>query len=186
MALVIEAALVAQGFEIAGRADTGAGAVAMAYATKPDLVLMDISLLGEMDGIDAARAIQEGPGSPVVFLTSETDPGMLACAKAVEPHGYLLKPLDPRALRPTIEMALHKFVMEQERQEITKQLRETLAEVERLRGLLPVCAWCRRVRDDQRYWDNLDEYLAKHFSTRYSHGICQDCEARVVAEEVES
>jgi DNA-binding NarL/FixJ family response regulator len=179
VALLIESALKGQGYEIAGRADSGSGAVELALETKPDLVLMDISLVGDMDGIEAARAIREGPGSPVVFRTSQMDAEVLARAKMVEPHGYLLKPVDPRAFRPTIEMALHKHAMERERQELTERLQAALAEVEQLQGLLPVCAWCRRVRDDKGYWENLEGYLARHLNTKYSHGICQDCLARV-------
>jgi hypothetical protein len=69
--------------------------------------------------------------------------------------------------------------MERERQELTERLQAALAEVEQLQGLLPVCAWCRRVRDDKGYWENLEGYLARHLNTKYSHGICQDCLARV-------
>jgi DNA-binding NarL/FixJ family response regulator len=179
VALVIEAGLKAKGYAIAGRADTGASAIALAETERPDLVLMDISLPGDIDGIDAARAIREGPRCPVVFLTSHTDDDILERARAVEPHGYLLKPVDPRALFPTIEMALHKHRMERERTELIERLQAALAEVEQLQGLLPVCAWCGRVRDDAGYWESIEGYLAKRLNTRYTHGICQDCSAKL-------
>jgi len=179
--LVIESALTVQGYGIAGRADSGSQAVAIARETKPDLVLMDISLVGDMDGIEAAGLIRAQLGTPVVFLSSQLDSEILARAKTVEPHGFLLKPVDSRALRPCIEMALHKYAMEQERQELVERLQNALAEVDQLRGLMPVCAWCRRVRDDKGYWDNLEGYLERHLQTTYTHGICQDCEAKMEA-----
>lgn len=97
----------------------------------------------------------------------------------MEPYGYLLKPVDPRDLRPTIEVALHKHRMEMERRDLSERLRQALEEVEQLRGLLPVCAWCRRVRDDDGYWDTLEGYLSKHLKTTYTHGICADCSEKL-------
>jgi DNA-binding NtrC family response regulator len=106
-------------------------------------------------------------------------------AQAIElagAHGYLLKPLDARALRPTVEMALAKQKLERERLELIEHLEGALAEVAQLRGLLPVCAWCKKVRDDAGYWDSIEGYLARHLSTQYTHGICQDCATKLEAE----
>jgi two-component system, response regulator PdtaR len=174
-ALLVSTVLGSEGYTVVGSAASGPDAITLTDRERPDLVLMDVELAGEMDGIDAAFAIREGVACPVVFLTSHTDPEVLERARAVEPHGYLLKPLDPRALRPTIEMALHKHKMERERQELIERLEAALAEVEQLRGLFPVCAWCKKVRDDEGYWDSIEGYLARHLNTQYTHGICQDC-----------
>jgi CheY-like chemotaxis protein len=171
-----------QGYQVAAAATTGPQAIALAESERPDLILMDIELAGDMDGVDAAFAIRETLGVPVVFLTSHTDQGVLARASQVEAHGYLLKPLDPRALRPTVEMALAKQRMERERLELIERLESALAEVAQLRGLLPVCAWCKKVRDDAGYWDSIEGYLARHLSTQYTHGICQDCAQKLEAQ----
>jgi CheY-like chemotaxis protein len=181
--LLVASAVRHDGYRVAGTATSGPEAIALAEAERPDLILMDIELSGDMDGIDAARAIREGLGCPVIFVTSHTDPAVLARASRVEAHGYLLKPVDPRALRPAVEMALHKHRMEREREELIDRLEQALAEVNQLRGLLPVCAWCKKVRDDQGYWDNIEGYLARHLSTRYTHGICQEC-ARKLEEQI--
>jgi AmiR/NasT family two-component response regulator len=180
--LFVATVLRTEGYRVAGTAASGAEAIALTQAERPDLVLMDVELAGEMDGIDAAYAIREGTGSPIVFLTSHTDPAVLDRARTVEPHGYLLKPLDPRSLRPAIEMALHKHRMERERQDLIDRLEKALAEVEQLRGLFPICAWCKKVRDDEGYWDSIEGYLAKHLNTQYTHGICQDCAKKLEAD----
>jgi len=178
VAIVLTSALEALGYEVVGSAVDGAEAVRLTEELNPDLVFMDITLEGEVDGVEAAHTIRSVVGTPVVFLTSHTDLETLERARTVEPHGYLVKPLEPRMLRPTIEMALHKHRMEIERQELTQRLQAALEEVEQLRGLLPVCAWCRRVRDDDGYWDTIEGYLSKHLSTQYTHGMCQECAAK--------
>jgi AmiR/NasT family two-component response regulator len=181
-ALLVSAVLRREGYWVVGCAANGLDAIALAQAERPDLILMDIQLSGEMDGIDAAFAIREGADYPVVFLTSHTSPAVLDRARSAEPHGYLLKPLDPRSLRPAIEMAIHKHRMEREREDLIARLEKALAEVEQLRGLFPVCAWCKKVRDDDGYWDSIEGYLAKHLNTQYTHGICQDCAKKIEAE----
>jgi CheY-like chemotaxis protein len=181
-ALLVTTVLGTEGYEVVGSATAGPQAIELNAASRPDLVLMDIELAGEMDGIDAAHSIRAGTGTPIVFLTSHTHRGVLARARTVEPHGYLLKPLDPRALRPAIEMALHKHRMERERQELIERLENALAEVKQLQGLFPICAWCRKVRDDEGYWDSIEGYLARHLNTQYTHGICQDCAKKLEAD----
>ncbi len=62
--------------------------------------------------------------------------------------------------------------------EIT-QLRNALAQVKTLQGLIPLCAWCRKIRDDEGYWTSLEQYLAKHTDASVTHGICGACAARL-------
>ncbi len=85
-----------------------------------DLVLMDIMLRGEMDGIETAKQIKQMANVPVIFLTAYADVSTLDRAKQAEPYGYLIKPFQERELRSTIEMALYKHAIEYELEE-TKQ-----------------------------------------------------------------
>jgi signal transduction histidine kinase len=91
---------------------SGAEAVRHAAALHPDLVLMDIHLQGEMDGIEAAKQIRAQGDIPVVYLTAYADEPTLERAKITEPYGYVLKPFQTRELQITIEMALHKHAMQ--------------------------------------------------------------------------
>ncbi|MFW5498453.1 MULTISPECIES: hybrid sensor histidine kinase/response regulator [unclassified Maridesulfovibrio] len=112
--LDIQATLKRLGYIIAGDAVTGDEAIEKAGATRPDLVLMDIKLQGEMDGIEAANIIIKTYDIPVVFLTAFSDEKTLSRAKLSGPFGYLLKPFEERELRSSIEIALYKHGMEQE------------------------------------------------------------------------
>jgi PAS domain S-box-containing protein len=114
--------LVRFGFEVAGVADTGADAIEMAGTLKPDLVLMDITLKGNMNGIEAAEKIRKRFGMPVVYLTAHSDDATIEKAVVTEPFGYLIKPLDERALQTTIQMALYKHAMDQKMEEQNKEL----------------------------------------------------------------
>jgi len=105
------------GYGIVGLVSTGEQAIQKSRALGPDLVLMDIVLKGEIDGISAANTIWESLGIPVVYLTAYTDETTLHRAKMTEPFGYLLKPFEERELQTTIEMALYKSKMDKKLKE---------------------------------------------------------------------
>ncbi|WP_320007929.1 response regulator [Maridesulfovibrio sp.] len=112
--LDIQATLKRLGYVIAGDAVTGPEAIDKAAASRPDLVLMDIKLKGDMDGIEAANIIIKKYDIPIVFLTAFSDEKTLSRAKLSGPFGYLLKPFEEREVRSAIEIALYKHAMEQE------------------------------------------------------------------------
>lgn len=97
------------GYELAGRCASGEEAVDLAQNLRPDLVLMDIMLEGEMDGVEAAGRIRDLCATPVVYLTAYADGDTLKRAKVTSPFGYIIKPFENRELQTTIEMALYKF-----------------------------------------------------------------------------
>ena len=104
--------LISLGYEVSGVTVTAAQAVETAEKSRPDLVLMDIMLQGDMNGIDAARKIYEQMDIPIVYLTAYADENTLQRAKETAPFGYLLKPFEERELQTTIEIAMYKFQME--------------------------------------------------------------------------
>jgi PAS domain S-box-containing protein len=100
------------GVEVVARADTGAGAVEAALALRPDLILMDVRLKGDMDGIRASELINEKMHVPVVYLTGDSDQKTLQRAKAASAYGYVLKPFHIRNLIGAIEVAIDRFERE--------------------------------------------------------------------------
>jgi PAS domain S-box-containing protein len=109
----IQADLESLGYSVPVTASSGEEAIRQAEGTHPDLVLMDVVLKGQMDGIEAAKEIVNRLDIPVVYLTAYQDGETLDRAKATEPFGYLLKPFEEKELHTTIEMALYKHRMEQ-------------------------------------------------------------------------
>ena len=108
----IKETLLSLGYSVAGTAKTGKAALELAESASPDLVLMDIHLAGDMDGIEAADRIHALYGIPVIYLTAYADSGILERAKKTEPYGYVIKPYDERGLHSAIEMAFYKHLME--------------------------------------------------------------------------
>jgi PAS domain S-box-containing protein len=117
------------GYEVSGVASTADDAVEQAVREKPDLVLMDIHLGGERDGVDAAREIRARCGIPVVYLSAFADPETVARTGATEAYGYLLKPYEERELQTTIEVALAKHQSERRLAETERWLAAVLAGV---------------------------------------------------------
>ncbi|HPE88786.1 MAG TPA: EAL domain-containing protein [Spirochaetales bacterium] len=99
------------GYDVVGMAGEGTEAVAMALELAPDIILMDIMLAGDMDGVEAAKAVKASKDIPIIFLTAYTDEKTLERAKEVEPYGYILKPFKERELYTTIDIALYKHEM---------------------------------------------------------------------------
>jgi diguanylate cyclase (GGDEF)-like protein/PAS domain S-box-containing protein len=112
VALDIQRRLKALGYDIAATAVSGEDAIEKAAAHRPDLVLMDIMLQGQLDGIAAAESIRAGLAIPVIYLTAHADAYTLERAKVTEPFGYILKPFEERELHGHIEIALYKHRME--------------------------------------------------------------------------
>lgn len=102
------------GYNVVGAASTGEKALEIARAERPDIVLMDIMLKGDMNGIETAEHIRQELSIPVVFLTAYADESTLTRAKVTEPYGYIIKPFKEIDLHTSIEMAIYKHGKEQE------------------------------------------------------------------------
>jgi CheY-like chemotaxis protein len=96
------------GYALCGRAKTGAEAMELVVRNKPDIVLMDINIRGDIDGIETARMIKKGFNIPVVYVTSHSDGPTLERAKSTNPDGFIVKPFEDKDLRVAIELALKK------------------------------------------------------------------------------
>jgi len=150
---------------------------------KPDLVLMDIHLKGKMDGTQAAAIVQGEYGIPVIFLTAFSDQTTLSKAKESEPYAYLKKPVRMEELRINLELTLYKAKMDKERKRLTRELEDAFAEIKTLRGLIPICSQCKKIRDDQGYWRILECYIEKHSEARFSHALCPECSDNLYGDE---
>ena len=129
VALDLEERLTKLGYEVAGVVDNGADAIKLAHTVKIDLVLMDIHIRGEIDGIQTAAALRQTTDIPVVFLTAHADEATLHRAGPTEPFGYVLKPFDERELRATMQMALYRHRAESRLRKMERRLATTLSSI---------------------------------------------------------
>jgi CheY-like chemotaxis protein len=150
----------------------------LATEVRPDLVLMDSELKNEKPGAEAASHIRTQLRLPVVFLATISSIQMVARALDPDPLACINKPFEEAMLKTNIEIALYQHRMEREREDLIGNLQSALAEVKTLSGLIPICAWCKNVRNDQHYWQSVEQYLRSRTSANFSNCICPSCEEK--------
>jgi sigma-B regulation protein RsbU (phosphoserine phosphatase) len=181
----------AAGYESLRVADSAEAALGMLGQVNPgqrtgavDLILMDIMLPG-VDGLDACRRITATEwlrDIPIIVITAKTEEKDLLAAFAAGAMDYIRKPVNAvelvarvssvltlRAERNTRKAREHELLLR------TQELEHALREVKVLRGFIPICANCKRVRTDAGDWQRLEEYIQDHSEAEFSHGICQVC-----------
>jgi PAS domain S-box-containing protein len=129
VALDLRAILTSAGFTVAGESADGKSAVAAAKELQPDIILMDITLKGSMDGFEVAAAITAQQDIPIIFLTAHSDEVTLERARHTDAFGYILKPFDERDVRTSVEMALYKHKAQKELKEQQRWLATTLRSI---------------------------------------------------------
>ncbi len=129
VALALEQCLKAIGHEVIGLVTNGREAIRLAGELEPDLVLMDIRLKGEVDGIEAAVRIHDSFKTPIVYLTAYSDDHTLERARAAQPFGYVLKPFEEKSLKSAVAMALYTASVSARDQRTRERLGRLLADL---------------------------------------------------------
>jgi CheY-like chemotaxis protein len=152
--------------------------------SRVDLILMDV-LMPELDGVEACRRIKSRPhlcDIPIIMVTAKNDLSNLEAAFAAGANDYITKPVNSVELlaRASSALALKKEmdcrkVREEELRRSNEELQKALRDVKVLRGLIPICASCKKIRNDGGFWQQLEEYIGEHSEAEFSHGICQPC-----------
>jgi DNA-binding NtrC family response regulator len=134
-----------------------------------DVAIVDLSLPDSF-GLDTFVAFHERyPMIPTIIMTGARDQEMAFEAVRKGAQDYLFKSeLTSAAIIRSIRYAI-------ERQHLTTDLRTALIHIQKLQGMLPICAMCKNIRDDKGYWNSVEEYISKYLDVRFSHGICPEC-----------
>jgi DNA-binding NtrC family response regulator len=133
------------------------------------VVLLDLGL-PDGSGISTFSVLHKhSPDVPVIVLTGHDDEELAIEAVQKGAQDYLVKgKVDGGLLRRSIRYAI-------ERQKLSTQLKQSMKEINTLRGFLPICANCKKIRDDHGYWTQIETYISKHSEAEFSHGLCPDC-----------
>ncbi|MBL8001973.1 MAG: response regulator [Flavobacteriales bacterium] len=176
------------GYNVVGAAATGEQAVKLAVETQPDIILMDIMLKGEMNGIEAATQIRTETNIPVIFLTAYADESTLNKAKVTQPYGYIIKPFKEIDIHTSIEMALYKHKKEAEVLKERDLLFNLVESQGATKDLLFVKSNSRLVKlkmSDIYYIEARKDYVVINtLNTRYTiHSTMKDIEAKLPESE---
>jgi CheY-like chemotaxis protein len=144
-----------------------------------DVILSDLSL-PDSRGIHTFAYIRDRvPNIPIIVLTGLDD--KVTALKAVRKgaQDYILKEqINNRHLLS------HAILYAIERHKLLMELKKKMKEIKTLRGLIPMCAWCRKIRDDNGYWKKVEEYISEHTDAAFTHGMCEECGEKASAERV--
>lgn len=174
---VLEATLVKAGYEVAAVGDGLEAAQALQGDDPPPLAILDWMMPG-MEGVEVCRTVRKKPTRTPPYLILLTGRGRsedVVTGLRGGADDYLTKPFDGEELRARVEVGARVVTLQQGLAERVRALEDALARVRRLQGLLPICAWCKKVRNDQNYWQQVEGYIADHSEARFSHSICPGC-----------
>ena len=141
------------------------------------LAILDWMMPG-LDGPGVCRLIRQEPSRAhmhVLLITSRNSRADIVAGLDAGADDYLTKPFDLEELRARVHVGLRVLALQERLAERVAELEDALANVKQLRGLLPICAYCKRVRGDGNYWEQVEQYIAHHSDAQFSHGICPTC-----------
>jgi DNA-binding response OmpR family regulator len=179
------------GYEVI-ETSTGRECLEAAHKDHPDLILLDV-MLPDMSGVDLCRQLKADKalhGTFIILLSGvQVSSEYQADGLNVGADGYIIKPISNKELVARIqamerikdaEDALRK--KEKEQEELIAKLQAALEEIKTLQGLIPICSSCKKIRNDEGFWDQLESYLSKHTDAVFTHGLCPECFHKAIAE----
>jgi DNA-binding response OmpR family regulator len=165
--------------------ENGAQARAVLIGDDPPLVAVFDRSMPEIDGLTLAAEIRRTPrlqSMYVVLLTAHDRVADVVEGLDGGADEYMTKPFDWSMLQARLRTAVRIATLQRDLAQRVSELQQALAQVKTLSGLLPICSYCKRIRNDEDYWEQLEMYVAEHTGAEFSHGICPHCMERARAE----
>jgi DNA-binding response OmpR family regulator len=182
----LEANLVGWGFDVISTSDGEQAWSVLQQPDAPKLAVLDWMMPGQ-DGVEVCRrvrAIETTEPPYLILLTARGSPGDIVAGLEGGADDYLTKPVDRAELRARLQAGQRVVNLQSSLATRVRELEAALTKVKRLQGLLPICSYCKKVRSDENYWQQVDAYITEHSDLRLSHGICPDCFETVMREEL--
>jgi DNA-binding response OmpR family regulator len=179
--IVLATVLKKDGYDVTATDDGGAAWEVLQNPDAPRLAILDLMMPG-IDGLELVRRVRAIPSvAPpyLIIVSTKSEKVDVIAALDAGANDYLTKPFDPGELRARIEVGRRMIEMRFELNEKVDELKQALAEVRTLKGIVPICANCKNVRDDQGYWNRVESYLNEHTEADFTHAVCPDCMKRL-------
>jgi phosphoserine phosphatase RsbU/P len=185
--LALEAVLAGHGHEVVAVADGQQAWQAVQASDAPKITILD-SVSPRLCAIDICRRIRQQQTLQaiyVVLLTVRDNRAHNREALEAGADDYVSKPFDADELQVRVNVGVKVVQLRSELAQRVTQLEEARARVQHLQGLLPICSYCKSIRDDNDYWHRVEKYIGAHSDVQFTHGICPDCWKNVVAPQLE-
>jgi phosphoserine phosphatase RsbU/P len=172
------------GHEVVGTRDGRAAWDILQRDDAPSLAILDW-MMPELDGVEVCRLVRARSSSEptyLILLTAKDRTEDIVAGLDGGANDYLVKPFDRRELQARVRVGERMVALQHDLAERIRELQKALAQIRQLEGLLPICSYCKKIRDDQNYWQQVDGYLFTHAGLQFSHGVCPECYAKVVME----
>ncbi|MEI8340238.1 MAG: response regulator [Verrucomicrobiota bacterium] len=182
---LLERSLMNWGFDVVTAEDGEAAIEALNAENAPSLAIIDW-MMPRMDGLDVCRHVRKQTGRPytyLVLLTAKSQKEEIAAGLEAGADDYVIKPFDPDELRARLTVGQRVVELERTLAKKVLDLEAAISDVKKLKGLLPICMYCKSIRDDKDYWHQIEEYIHHQTGTDFSHGICPACMAKLEAKE---
>lgn len=143
----------------------------------PLLVILDWMMPG-MDGLEVVRRVRalRGESRPyVIMLTAKGEKADIVAGLAAGANDYLSKPFDACELRARVDVGRRMLEMQEELTSKIEELNRALVQIRTLRGIVPICAGCKKIRDDAGYWQQVEDHIGTRTEAEFSHGLCPAC-----------
>ncbi len=167
--------------------EDGGKAWAQVQSDLPHLAIIDW-MMPEMDGIELCRKIRKlkcDYYTYIIILTSLSELENIVSGLDAGADDYMTKPFNLKELRARINVGLRVINLEANLNHHVRKLQEALNKVEILQGLLPICCYCKKVRDDKNYWQQVETYISNHSELQFSHGVCPECFEKYLKPQIE-
>ncbi len=174
------------GYEVAATADGNATWDVLAGPDPPLLAILDWMMPG-YDGIELCRKIRESPqldSAYIILLTAKGQNQDVITGLEAGANDYIIKPFYPEELRARVEVGVRIIQLQASLENKVHELDVAIAKVQRLHGLLPICSYCKKVRNDDNYWQQIEGYISEHSDAEFSHGICLQCYEEHIAPQL--
>jgi len=185
---ILETLLSKWGYEVTTTLDGEAAWNALQEPGAPSLAILDIMMPG-VDGLELCRRVRLIPASvPPYLILLTANNAVSEIVKGIEAGAddYLTKPYDRDELRVRLQVGARIIELQTKLAERVQQLEAALSHVKQLEGILPICSYCKKIRNDLNSWETVETYVADHSEAEFSHGICPGCYETTVKPQLES
>jgi DNA-binding response OmpR family regulator len=182
---MLETILQKWGYQVLATPDGTAAYEALRRDNAPPLAILDWMMPG-LDGPAVCRHLRDpalaGPRCPpyLILLTAKGSKEDLVAGLEAGADDYITKPFDRAELRARVQVGMRMVALQRSLADRVAELERALGQVKQLQGLLPICCYCKSIRNDQNYWQQVEEYLGDHSDAQFTHGICPRCFDTVV------